>query len=407
MTYSTDILIVGAGQGGVQVAMSLRQGNFDGSITIIGDEPDAPYERPPLSKDYLSGEKTVEQLALRKPDFWHQHGIALCLGQRVNHINADSHSATTDQGSIYYYKKLVWAAGGFARPLPVPGSDLAGLHVIRTRQQVDLLLSEAETAQHIVIVGGGYIGLEAAAVMIKQGKKVTLLEVEDRVLARVAGKEISAFYEAEHRSQGVNIRTGTGVASLAGENGRVKSVVLQDGEKIDADLVIAGIGLVPNYEILKAAGAKCSNGVEVDELCRTSLPDIFSVGDCACHANSFAGDTYLRIESVPNAVGQARAAASAILGAPKPYKDVPWFWSNQYDLKLQTAGLNHGYDETLSRGDPDSRSFSLIYLRGGRVIAVDTVNRMKDFIAGKKLVEQAMIVDRKQLLGTEKLLDVV
>ncbi|MBL4802212.1 MAG: FAD-dependent oxidoreductase [Emcibacter sp.] len=401
MTVSTDILIVGAGQGGAQVAISLRQGGFEGSITMVGDEPDAPYDRPPLSKDYLAGEKTVDRLSLRKPEFWQEKAVDLCLGARVVTIDADSHQATTDQGRTYHYGKLIWAAGGFARPLSIPGGDHAGIHVIRTRAQVDQLRSEAETAQNIVIIGGGYIGLEAAAVLIKQGKKITLLEAEDRVLARVAGADISAFYEAEHRRQGVDIGTGVGVTHLTGENGRVKSVVLANGDELTADLVIAGIGLVPNKDVMEAAGAKCSNGVDVDDLCRTSLADIFSIGDCACHKNSYADGVHLRVESVPNAVGQAKAVASVILGAPKPFTDVPWFWSNQYDLKLQTAGLNHGYDETLLRGDPASRSFSLLYLRKGQIIAVDAVNMIKDFMAGKKLVAQAIVVDKAQLADTE------
>lgn len=401
MTIRTDILIIGAGQGGAQVAISLRQGGFDGSITMIGEEPDVPYDRPPLSKDYLAGEKTVDRLSLRKLEFWQKNTVDICLGTRVVTIDADSHQVTTNQGTIYHYGKLIWAAGGHARPLAVPGGDLAGIHVIRTRVQVDKLRSEAEKAQNIVIIGGGYIGLEAAAVMIKHGKKVILLEAEGRVLARVAGAEISAFYEAEHGRQGVDIRTGVGVTHLTGENGRVKSVVLANGDEIEADLVIAGIGLVPNKDVMEAAGAKCSNGVDVDDLCRTSLPDIFSIGDCACHRNIYADGAPLRVESVPNAVGQAKAVASVILGKPKPFTDVPWFWSNQYDLNLQTAGLSHGYDETVLRGDPATRSFSLIYLRQGQFIAVDAVNMVKDFMAGKKLVDKAVVADKEQLADPE------
>ncbi|MBL4802861.1 MAG: FAD-dependent oxidoreductase [Emcibacter sp.] len=401
MHINTDILIVGAGQGGAQVAISLRQGGFEGTIAMVGDEPDAPYDRPPLSKDYLAGEKEVERLLLRKADYWEKSNVGLYVGKRVTSIDAEAHLATTDGEEIFHYKYLIWAAGGHARPLPVPGGDLAGIHVIRTREQVDLLRSEVEEANEIIVIGGGYIGLEAAAVLIKQGKKVTVLEAEDRVLARVAAAPISAFYEAEHRAQGVDIRTGVGVTEVNGEKGRVTSVVLANGDELAADLVIAGIGLIPNQDVIEAAGAKCSNGVDVDDLCRTSLPDIFSIGDCARHANKFARGASLRVESVPNAVGQAKAVVSVILGAPKPFTDVPWFWSNQYDLKLQTAGLNHGYDETIVRGDPATRSFSLIYLREGQVIAVDAVNMIKDFMAGKKLVENAICPDREKLADPE------
>ena len=390
MTDKVDVLIVGAGQGGAQVAISLRQGGFAGSISMIGDEPDEPYDRPPLSKDYLAGEKRAEKLLLRHPDFWEKNDIDLKVGTRVASIDADAHVVEIDDGRAVHYRYLVWAAGGFARALPLPGGDLEGIHVIRTRAQVDLLRADVESAQDIVVIGGGYVGLEAAAVLIKQSKKVTLLEMEDRVLARVAGKEISEFYEAEHRAQGVNIRTGVGVEKLLGHEGRVNAVILGNGEELHADLVIAGIGLVPNQKILSKAGAKCSNGIEVDEFCRTSLPDVFSVGDCACHPNIYAEGKLVRLESVPNAIGQARTVASVILGDPKAYRDLPWFWSNQYDLKLQTAGLNHGYDETVLRGDPATRSFSLIYLRKGKVIAVDAVSAIKDFIIGKKLVENGV-----------------
>ncbi|MBL4894885.1 MAG: FAD-dependent oxidoreductase [Emcibacter sp.] len=401
---TTDILIVGGGQGGAQVAISLRQGGYEGSIVMVGDEPDMPYDRPPLSKDYLAGDKTVDRLLLRKAEFWEKNKIDLCVGKRIASIDAEAHVAITDDEEKFQYGYLIWAAGGYARPLPIPGGDLSGIHVIRTREQVDLLRLEVENAREIVVIGGGYIGLEAAAVLTKQGKKVTILEAESRVLARVAGAPISEFYESEHRAQGVTIHTGVAVTHLEGENGRVKSVVLANGDEISADLVIAGIGLIPNKDIIEAAGAKCSNGVEVDELCRTSLPDIFSIGDCACHANKFAEGAFLRVESVPNAVGQAKAVVSVILGDPKPFVDVPWFWSNQYDLKLQTAGLNHGYDETILRGDPATRSFSLIYLRKGQVVAVDAVNMIKDFMAGKKLVEKGLVVDKASLADTDILL---
>ena len=393
----TDVLIVGAGQAGAQVAISLRQGGFPGSIVMVGSEPDLPYERPPLSKEYLSGEREAARLALRPLDFWAGRDVQLKLGCRVTSVDAEAHVVVTDMGEAITYRQLVWAAGGCPRPLPVPGSDLAGVHVIRTREQVDRLRAEAAEASAIVVIGGGYIGLEAAAVLAKQGKRVTVLEALDRVLARVAAAPISAFYEAEHRAHGVDVRTGVGISHIGGEGGRVTHVVLGSGDKVPADLVIVGIGLIPHQAVLAAAGAACHNGVEVDDYCRTSLPDVFAIGDCAYHPNPYAGGERVRLESVQNAVDQAKTVAGVILGQPTPYKALPWFWSNQYDLKLQTAGLNHGYDETVLRGDPRTRSFSLVYLRQGRVVAVDAVNAVKDFVSGKLLIEAGVRPDRTRL----------
>ena len=388
MKHLTDILIVGAGQGGAQVAISLRQGGCQGSITVVGEELDAPYERPPLSKDYLAGDKTADQLLLRQADFWMQNNIQLKLGKKVIRVEAQNHIAITNNGDEYHYKHLVWATGGYARILSVPGNHINGVHVIRNRSQVDLLRAALKKAKSIVVIGGGYVGLEAASILTGQGKSVTIIEAGDRVLARVAGEPISHFFEAEHRGHGVILRTGVTVSKLVGNEEHVDAVVLGNGEEISTDLVIVGIGLVPNQDVLEEAGADCSNGVEVDEYCRTSLPDVFVIGDCAYHPNIFADNQRVRLESVPNAVEQAKTVVSCILNNPKPYQALPWFWSNQYDLKLQTAGLNHGYDETVVRGDPETRRFSLIYLRKGQVVAIDAVNSIKDFIGGKKLVEK-------------------
>lgn len=393
----TDVLVVGAGQAGAQVAISLRQGGFAGTIMMVGAEPDLPYERPPLSKEYLSGEREAARLALRPLDFWAGRDVHMKLGCRITKVDADAHVAVTDTAETISYGQLVWAAGGYPRPLPVPGSDLAGVHVIRTREQVDALRAEAETASSIVVVGGGYIGLEAAAVLSKQRKQVTILEAQDRVLARVAAEPISRFYEVEHRRHGVDVRLSVGISRLRAEGRRVSHVVLGDGEEIPADLVIVGIGLVPYQAELVAAGAACQNGVEVDEYCRSSLADVFAIGDCAHHPNPYAGGERVRLESVQNAVDQAKTVAAAILGAPQPYRALPWFWSHQYDLKLQTAGLNHGYEETLTRGDPAARSFSLVYLRKGRVVAVDAVNSIKDFMGAKMLIEAGGQADHAKL----------
>lgn len=392
-----DVLIVGGGQAGAQAALSLRQREYAGSIAIIGEEPVAPYERPPLSKEYLAGDKPFERLLLRPEGFWQERQVELLLGQRVVEIDALAHEATTEDGRVISYGTLIWAAGGYPRPLPIAGGELAGVHVVRTRAQVDALREDVDRSRSVVVIGGGYIGLESAAVLAKLGKKVTVIEAQDRVLARVAGETISRFYEAEHRRQGVEVRTGTGVSYLSGHNGRVSHVVLGSGEELACDVVIAGIGLVPSQGVLAHAGADCSNGVLVDDHCRTSLPDIFAIGDCACHANLYAGGERVRLESVQNAVDQAKTVAGVLTGSSEPYRALPWFWSHQYDLKLQTVGLSQGYDVAVTRGEPDARSFSVIYLRNGRVVAIDAVNNVKDFTAGRSLVTDGAMIPPKLL----------
>jgi len=258
------------------------------------------------------------------------------------------------------------------------------------------MIAELDRTARVAVIGGGYIGLEAAAVLRKLGKEVVLLEALDRVLARVAGEQLSHFYEKEHRDHGVDLRTGVMVESIVGEDGRATGVRLADGEVI-ADMIIVGIGIVPAVEPLIAAGAQGGNGVLVDEHCRTSLADIYAIGDCAAHTNNFAGGATIRLESVQNANDQAATAAKAILGNPAPYDAIPWFWSNQYDLKLQTVGLSMGYDETVLRGDPASRSFSVVYLKAGRVIALDCVNAVKDYVQGRKLIIARTSPDKARL----------
>lgn len=381
-----DVLIVGGGQAGAQAAISLRQGGFAGSIAIVGEEVDPPYERPPLSKDYLAGKRPADRLALRPPAFWRDRDVVLLLGEQVAAVDAAAHTVTTAAGATLGYGQLIWAAGGHPRPLPVPGGDLPGVHVIRSRADVDALTADLAATTDVVIVGGGYIGLEAAAVLVKAGKTVTVLEAQDRVLARVAGEAVSRFYEAEHRAHGVDVRLNVRIDAIDAADGRVAGVDTDRGT-IPAGVVIVGIGLIPAVTALAAAGAVTHNGVEVDDHCRTSLPDVFAIGDCAHHANAFADRAGIRLESVQNAIDQAKVVAGVILGTPKPYHAVPWFWSNQYDLKLQTAGLSAGHDATVVRGDPATRSWSLVYLRRGRVIALDAINAARDFVQGKALVE--------------------
>ena len=387
-----DIIIVGAGHGGAQAAVQLRQSGFAGSIAVIGEEPEIPYERPPLSKDFLAGEKEFERMLIRPAGFWADRGITMLTSTKVTAVDAEAHTLTTAAGDSIGYGTLIWATGGAPRALTCPGHDLAGIHAIRTRADVEALKAELPAAQRIAIVGGGYIGLEAAAVLSKMAKQVTVLEAMDRVLARVAGPALSAFYQAEHRAHGVTIRTGELVTAVTGQAGRATGVTLASGETIAADLVIVGIGIIPAVAPLLAAGATGGNGIDVDELCRTSLPDVFAIGDCAAHHNAFAGDALIRLESVQNANDMATTVAKLLTGTAKPYHAVPWFWSNQYDLRLQTVGLSTGYDAVVQRGDPGLRAFSLVYLKAGRVIALDCVNSVRDYVQGKALVEHGVSV---------------
>lgn len=391
-----DVLIVGAGHGGAQAAVALRQNKFEGTIAIVGDEPELPYERPPLSKEYFSGEKTFDRILIRPATFWAERHVDMLLERRVVAVDADKHEVTLTDGSTIGYGKLVWATGGAPRKLTCAGNDLAGVHGVRTRADADRMLAELDGVTNVVVIGGGYIGLEAAAVLSKFGKKVTVLEALDRVLARVAGEQLSRFYEAEHRAHGVDVQLGAKVDCIVGE-GKVSGVRMDDGSVIPAEMVIVGIGIVPAVEPLIAAGAAGGNGVDVDEYCRTSLPDIYAVGDCAAHANRFAGGAQMRVESVQNANDQAKTAVAHIMGKEEAYNAVPWFWSNQYDLKLQTVGLSTGYDQAILRGDPAARSFSVVYLKGGKVIALDCVNMVKDYVQGRAHVLSGAALDLAQL----------
>ncbi len=381
-----DVVIVGAGHGGAQAAVVLRQQGFDGSIAMIGREAEPPYERPPLSKEYLAQEKPFERLYIRPPAFWAERGIEMMLSCEVVVVDPKARVLTLGDGAQVGYGDLIWATGGDPRKLDCHGHHLAGIHAVRTREDVDLIMAELDDVTRIAVVGGGYIGLEAAAILTKFGKPVTLLEALPRVLARVAGPDLSAFYEAEHRAHGVDLRTSTSVVAIEGET-RVTGVRLADDSVVAADMVIVGIGIIPAVAPLIAAGAEGGNGVLVDEHCRTSLPHIYAIGDCAAHANGFAEGATIRLESVQNANDQASVAARAICGNAVPYAATPWFWSNQYDLKLQTVGLSTNHDDAVLRGDPATRSFSVVYLKAGRVIALDCVNNVKDYAQGRKLVE--------------------
>ena len=394
-----DILIVGGGHGGAQAAIALRQAKYEGSIGVVNAEPEYPYERPPLSKDYFAGEKVFERIMIRPAAFWTERGVDMLLGMRVDAVDSSAHAVTLSDRAVISYGSMIWATGGSPRQLPVEGSNLPGMHVVRTRADVDGMLGGLDDVAEVAIVGGGYIGLEAAAVLRKMGKKVTVLEAMDRVLARVAGEPLSRFYEAEHRAHGVDVRLGVEISGIEGED-FVTGVLLADGEVIPAQMVIVGIGIVPAVAPLLVAGAAGGAGVDVDAYCRTSLPDIFAIGDCAAHANDFAGGNIMRVESVQNANDMANAVAKSLTNELTPYHAVPWFWSNQYDLRLQTVGISAGYDAAVLRGDPDTRSFSVVYLKANKVIALDCVNATKDYVQGRLFVTDGLSPTAEQLADT-------
>jgi 3-phenylpropionate/trans-cinnamate dioxygenase ferredoxin reductase subunit len=405
MSEHADVVVVGAGQGGAQTAMALRQLKYAGSILVIGAEPELPYERPALSKEYLAGEKAFEKMLLRPADFWREKKVDFVLGTRITEVDPTSHEVRSADGGKFGYGVLVWATGGRPRLLPCSGCDLAGVHTVRDRADVDRIKGELDGVTKVVVIGAGYIGLEAAAVLRKRQKEVTVLEAQDRVLSRVAGEALSRFFEDEHRKQGVELRLGTQVASLEGTDGRVTGVRLVNGEMLSADLVIVGIGIVAEVSALRVAGAEgTDDGVIVDLQGKTSLPDIYAAGDCAAHANVHSGGRIVRLESIQNANDQATIIAKAIadtLGDGERYDAVPWFWSNQYDLRLQTAGLSQGHDDALVRGDPATRSFSVVYLRGGKVVALDCINKTKDYVQGKMLIASGRVVPREKLADAD------
>ena len=394
-----DILIVGGGHGGAQAAIALRQAKYEGSIGVVNAEPEYPYERPPLSKDYFAGEKAFERIMIRPAAFWAERGVDMLLGVRVDAVDSSAHVVTLSDGAVISYGRMIWATGGSPRQLALEGSHLPGMHVVRTRADVNGMLDGLDDVADVVIVGGGYIGLEAAAVLRKMGKKVTVLEAMDRVLARVAGEQLSRFYEAEHRAHGVDVRLGVEISSIEGED-FVTGVRLVDGEVIPAQMIIVGIGIIPAVAPLLTAGATGGAGVDVDAYCRTSLPDIFAIGDCAAHANDFAGGNIMRVESVQNANDMANAVAKSLTSELTAYHAVPWFWSNQYDLRLQTVGISAGYDTTVLRGDPENRSFSVVYLRANKVIALDCVNATTDYVQGRLFVTDGLSPTAEQLADT-------
>ncbi len=397
---SETIVIVGAGQAAGQAVASLRQEGFGGHIVLIGDEEYVPYQRPPLSKKFLSGELGLERVYLKPQTFFEELGVELALGRRAMRLDRSARTVTLDNGTVQRYQKLLLATGSRVRRLPVPGEDLPNVFYLRTISDVLAIRERFGTGARLVIVGGGYIGLEVAAVAVKSGVSVSVLEMEERVMARVTAPEVSHFFEGVHREAGVDIRLGERVSAFEpGADGTLGTVVCANGHRIDADIAIVGIGIVPNVELALEAGLRCDNGIVVDEHGQTDDPAIFAAGDCANHPNDLVGRR-IRLESVQNAIDQAKAAAAAMCGKPHPYHEVPWFWSDQYDLKLQIAGLSEGYDQLVLRGDPETRHFAAFYLKDGAVIAVDAVNAVPEFMVGKGLIRDRARIAPDRLADT-------
>ena len=389
------IVIIGAGQAAAQAIQTLQANEFDGKIALIGDEAYVPYERPPLSKGLLAGEIELEKLFFKKPTYFTEKGIDLRLKTTVTRIERAAKRLTLDDGSTLAYDQLLLATGARVRRISIPGADLPGIHYLRGIDDVLGIRAELAPGKRLVLVGAGYIGLEVAAVAQKLGTQVTVLEMMDRVMARVVAPPVSAFYDQVHRAAGVDIRLQTGVVAFEGD-GRVTAVVTDKGDKVPADMVIVGIGVAPNVELAQDAGLAVDNGIVVDDCGRTSDPDIFAAGDVTNHPNALLRRA-IRLESVQNAVSQGRAAALAMLGKPEPYNEVPWFWSDQYDLKLQIAGLSEPTDEAIVRGDPATRKFSVAYLRDGVFVAINTINMLKDFLPAKRLIAEKRVVDKIRL----------
>jgi len=392
---TTRIVIAGAGHAAGQVVATLRQQKFKGKIVLIGDEPYLPYQRPPLSKKFLAGEMPAARLLLKPASFYEHPQLELHLDTTVASIDRTAGSLAIEGGDVIAYDKLVLALGSRARPLGVEGGDLRNVHYLRGIADVEAIRAELQPGRRLVIVGGGYIGLEVAAVACKLGLDVTVVEMADRVMSRVVSPEISDFYQIEHTNQGVKFRLSKRVKALRGKK-RVKQVVLDDDEEIRADLVIIGAGILPNTELAREAGLDVDDGIVVDDRCQTSDPDIYAVGDCTSHPNDIYGRR-LRLESVHNALEQAKTAANNICGKETHYCEVPWFWSDQFDLKLQIAGLSDGYDDIVIRGNPAERSFACLYLRKGRLIAVDAVNAPRDFMQSKALIAARVRIPSQQL----------
>lgn len=382
----STIVIVGGGQAGAQAADTLRREGFAGRVLLVCEEPLLPYQRPPLSKKYLSGELAAERLPFRHRPFYDEHRIELRLGARAVALDPRARRVELAGGEALAYDRLLLCLGAAARRLTCAGAELAGVHYLRSLADVAAIQAAVKAATRVVIIGGGYIGLETAATCRQMGCEVTVLELADRVLNRVAAPVVSQFFEQEHRAKGIKIICNARVIRLEGSDS-VQRVMCADGSEIRADVVIVGVGAAANSALASEAGLACDNGIIVDEYCRTQDEAIFAAGDCTNHPSPRFGRR-VRIESVDNAFEQAKTAALNLLDRNVTHDRVPWFWSDQFDCKLLIAGLAQDFDQQILRGDPASRSFSVCYLKGGELIAVEAINHSKDYMAARKLIAE-------------------
>ena len=401
MTDLRNVVVVGAGQAAAQFVEALRRRGYGGAISVFGEEPWLPYQRPPLSKKYLAGGLPVDRLQLRQAAFYAEQKVDLHLGQTVTRLERSARQVRLADGSAHPYDALVLATGSRPRSLPLPGIDLGAVHVLRSIADADALRADAlraldRPAGRAVILGGGYVGLEVAATLRQLGLEVTVLEVAERVMNRVVAEPVSRWYEAEHARRGVDIRLGARPLALEGDTeGRVRAVVTAAGT-LPADVVVLGVGVLPNDGLAQDAGLPCDNGIQVDEHCRTADPAIHAIGDCTNHPSVHYGGR-VRLESVDNAVEQANTAAADLLGIEARHERVPWFWSDQYEHKLVIVGLSQGHDQVVLRGDPASGAFSCCYLRDGELLAIDTINVAKDHLAARKLIPARLRPDPSRL----------
>ncbi|HEX5392841.1 MAG TPA: FAD-dependent oxidoreductase [Rhodocyclaceae bacterium] len=400
---SDHIVIIGAGQGGLAAAEALRSEGYVGAITLLGDETELPYNRPPLSKAYLLGDASEAQLFIRGPEVLARKNIAMRTGCAVAAIDRAAHQVRLANGETLSYSKLIIATGARSRPLPLPGADMAGVHTLRNLHDARSIAAELAAVKRIVVIGGGFIGLEFAAVARKLGKEVTVIEAAERLMPRVLAPFLSDFFLQLHREHGAEVILGSQVAGLVGDKGKVTAVTTADGRSHAADLVLVGIGAIVNDALAAECGLECANGIVVDDCSRTSDADIFAVGDCTIRRDGANG--WLRLESVQNAVEQGKSAAAAIVGKVRPFVASPWFWSDQYEVKLQMVGRTAGYDQIILRGQTTDKNFSAYYFQAGRLLAIDTVNRPQEHMLGRRLLDSGKLPTPAQVEDTGFALD--